>query len=77
MIFLSEALEEERAEHMVLGGILLFLLPADQIPEKKQDVCHYSASGLKNTATSTIPTSLTSDRSLLSHRLGILLPQDS
>lgn len=35
MIFLSEALEEERAEHMVFGGILHFLLLTDQIPGQK------------------------------------------
>lgn len=35
LIFLSEVLEEERAEHMVLGSILFFLLLADQIPTRK------------------------------------------
>lgn len=30
-------IEEERTEHMALGGILLFLLLADQIPGQKQD----------------------------------------
>ncbi len=35
MVFLSEALKEERAEHMVLGGILHFLLLKDQIPGQK------------------------------------------
>lgn len=35
MVFLSEALKEERAENMVLRGILHFLLLKDQIPGQK------------------------------------------